>query len=85
MPQATDKNTATGNAYFQTSRPAQIRSFITMEMLRGAGYAAALVLTLGLGLWAIYLLGLLLPEDSKLAPPPMPYSMVQPLTDTAEV
>lgn len=84
MPRATNKSADSG-MYYDATPKSQIRSFITMEMLRGAGYAGAVVLMLGLGLWAIYLLGLLLPEDSKLAPPPMPYSQVMPLGDIATV
>jgi hypothetical protein len=85
MPQVSEKVKASGGMYFEVPPRAQIRSFITMEMLRGAGYAIALVLTIALVLWAIYLVGLLLPEDSKRAPPPMPYSMIAPITDRSFV
>lgn len=84
MPQATDEKGAAGSApYYAASRSAAIRQFVLWEMLRGAGWAAAVVLTIGLLLWGTYLVGLLLPEASKTAPPPMPFSLVQPLDGTA--
>jgi hypothetical protein len=53
-------------------------------MMRGAAYAAVFVLGLGLLLWGIYLVGLLLPEDSKTAPGPMPYSAISAPVDSAK-
>ena len=86
MPQATDKNTvATPAPYYAQSRRSVIRGFVLSEMMRGAGYAALVIVSIGLLLKAIYLLGLLLPEDSKNAPPPMPYSQVQTVAETADV
>ena len=66
--------------YWAQDRRGMLRSWVLSEMLRGAGYAGVVLLGIGLFLWVIYLFGLLLPEDSKNAPPPMPFSMV--VTDT---
>jgi len=63
--------------YVKLSQGAQLRNWILSEMLRGAGYAALVVVGIGLVIWAIYLVGLLLPEDSKNAPPPMPFSQIE--------
>ena len=57
--------------YFQTSRTTNLTAWITGEMLRGAGWAAAFVITIGLVLWAIYGVGLLLPSQSRETPDPM--------------
>ena len=84
MPRAIEPTGASAPYYAQDQRTA-IKSFVLSEMMRGAGYAALFVVSVGLVLWAVYGLGLLLPEDSKTAPPPMPYSAVVPLADTAQV
>ena len=60
--------------YIQETKTQRIRNWILSEMLRGGGYAAMVVLGIGALIGVIYLVGLLLPEDSKNAPPPMPYS-----------
>jgi len=60
--------------YIDDSPVAKLRSWILSEMLRGAGLAALFVIGIGLTLTVIWAVGLLLPEDSKNAPPPMPYS-----------
>jgi hypothetical protein len=71
--------------YIQISKGAQLRNWILSEMMRGAGYAALVVVGIALVIWAIYLVGLLLPEDSKNAPPPMPFSQIEaPLVAAAE-
>jgi hypothetical protein len=57
--------------YFQTSRRTNLTAWITGEMLRGAGWAAAFVIAVGLVLWAIYGVGLLLPAESRETPDPM--------------
>jgi hypothetical protein len=57
-----------------------LRSWVLGQMMRGAGYAALVVFGIGFLLYAIYLVGLLLPEESKQAPAPMPQShLEQPL------
>jgi hypothetical protein len=63
--------------YFDEGRAAMLRSWVLGQMLRGAGFAAILVFGIGLLLYAIYLVGLLLPEESKQAPAPMPQSHLE--------
>jgi hypothetical protein len=63
--------------YFDESRAAMLRSWVLGQMLRGAGFAAVLVFGIGFLLYAIYLVGLLLPEESKQAPAPMPQSHLE--------
>jgi hypothetical protein len=60
--------------YIQETRTQRLRNWVLSEMLRGGGYAALLLLGIGAFIGVIYLVGMLLPEDSKNAPPPMPYS-----------
>lgn len=60
--------------YIQETKTQRIRNWILYEMLRGGGYAAVVLVGIGALIGVIYLVGLLLPEDSKNAPPPMPYS-----------
>ncbi len=66
-----------GKLYYETDRRGQIFNFVLSEMLRGGLYAALFLLSIVAVLYAIWGLGLLLPEDSKTAPPPMPFSAVQ--------
>jgi hypothetical protein len=40
------------------------------HMLKGAFYAAAFIIAISLFVWAIYLVGLLLPEESRQTPSP---------------
>jgi hypothetical protein len=61
--------------YYDQDQASMLRSWVLTQMLRGAGYAAAVVLAIGLLLWSIHLVGLLLPEESKQAP--SPYSMIE--------
>jgi hypothetical protein len=69
--------------YQQDGRRGAIRNYVLNEMVRGAGWGALFVFAIGLFLWAIYLVGLLLPPESKTAPPPMPFSQVFVLDSTA--
>jgi len=69
--------------YYETDRRGAIRNWMLNEMLRGAGWALGLLIGIGLLLAAVYLVSMLLPEASKNAPPPMPYSQVQPLHPAA--
>ncbi len=67
--------------YIVESPSARLRNWVLSEMLRGAGYAALLLLLIGLGYAIIWGIGQLLPAESKNAPPPMPYSAYEaPLT-----
>jgi hypothetical protein len=63
--------------YFQQSRPAALRSWIMTQMLSGAGWAALFVFGTMLLLYVIYLVGLLLPEESRQTPDPMPRSSIE--------
>lgn len=75
--------TNNGNLYYeQEGRRGAIRNFVLNEMIRGAGWGALVVFSIGFFLWAIYLVGLLLPSESKTAPPPMPFSQVFVLNTT---
>jgi NO-binding membrane sensor protein with MHYT domain len=69
-------STANDQPYWAQSRRGMLRGWVLSEMMRGAGYAALTLLVIGLSMWAIHLVGMLLPADSKTAPPPMPFSMV---------
>ena len=48
-----------------------LRTWVLRQMLRGAGYGAALVIGVGLFLAVVYGVSCLLPAESKQAPPPM--------------
>jgi hypothetical protein len=56
--------------YAEESESARLRSWVLGQMMRGAGYAALIVVGLGLSLYVLYGLSLLLPEESKQAPSP---------------
>jgi hypothetical protein len=71
--------------FFETSRRSVMRNWILSEMLRGGGYAAVVVFGTMIAIWLIYLFGLLLPEDSKNAPPPMPYSHLEAPAETTRL
>jgi hypothetical protein len=43
-------------------------------MMKGAGYAALFCIVVGFFMWALYAIGLLLPEESKEADDPTPFS-----------
>jgi Intrinsic membrane protein PufX len=57
--------------YLKLDRKQVLFSWALSHMMRGAGIAAAFVLILGLGLYALYGLGHLLPAASRETPPPM--------------
>jgi hypothetical protein len=56
--------------YEHADTRAHIRHWVLGQMLSGAGKAALFVITIGVVLWAIYLVSLVLPEESKQAPSP---------------
>ena len=68
--------------YFAQNRTSQIRNWIASEMLRGGGYAALVLVGAGVFVWVLYLIGLLLPEESRETPPPMPFSHLEAPQDT---
>jgi len=72
--------------YFEQTERQRLRAWILTEMLGGAGRAALVLVAILLLMYLIHLLGLLLPEDSKTAPPPMPQrsgALEQPLAQPA--
>ncbi|MDP3194907.1 RC-LH1 core complex protein PufX [Tabrizicola sp.] len=58
------------NDYFEETKQTNLVFWSLGQMLKGAGYAAAFVIAISLALWAIYLVGLLLPEESRQTPSP---------------
>lgn len=58
------------NEYFEETKQTNLVFWSLGQMLKGAGYAAAFVIAISLVLWAIYLVGLLLPEESRQTPSP---------------
>ncbi len=62
------------NDYFRETRSTNLAFWGLGQMMRGAGMAAAFVVAIGLVLWALYAVGLLLPEESKQAPDPNTWS-----------
>ena len=58
-------------AYYELSdRRQQLRYWVTGQMMSGAGRAALFVVAVGAVLYAIHLVGLALPPESKQAPSP---------------
>ena len=60
--------------YFEVSRKSQLTSWVANQMLRGAGYAAALVVGFGLLLTVIWFIGTFLPAESRETPDPNTWS-----------
>lgn len=60
----------TEKLYYHEEGTKAVRSWVLARMLEGAGWAAVFVVGLGVVLWALYGIGLLLPEESKTAPDP---------------
>ena len=56
----------------------QLKASVLMLQLKGAGYAAVFCLIAVFAIWALYGLGLLLPEESREADDPTPFSYVLP-------
>ncbi len=56
--------------YYSENRSTSLVFWATGQMAKGMLYAAVFVIGIGLILWAIYGVGLLLPEESKQAPSP---------------
>ncbi|MFN3936475.1 MAG: RC-LH1 core complex protein PufX [Gemmobacter sp.] len=56
----------------ESSRTAMLRGWVMMQMLRGAMGAAVAFFGVMILIWLIWLFGLILPPESKQAPPPMP-------------
>jgi hypothetical protein len=64
--------------FYEESESARLRSWVLGQMLRGAGYAAILVFGVMFLIYAIYLVGLLLPPESKTAPSPFGFVIEAP-------
>ncbi len=58
------------NDFIEETRQTRLVFWGLGQMLKGAAYAAAFVLAIALSVWAIYLIGLLLPEESRQTPSP---------------
>lgn len=67
------------NDYFTETKQTSLVYWSLGHMLRGALYAAAFVIAITLIVWAIYLVGLLLPEESRQTPSPYQSSLEAPL------
>lgn len=65
--------------YFQEGRTASIRGWVLAQMLRGAGWAGLVLVGILLLIYAVALVGRLLPEQSRQTPDPMRGSLEQPL------
>ena len=59
------------DTYLNLSRKNRLSADILFLMLKGAGYAAAVVVSIVLVIVIVQQIGLLLPEDSKTAPDPI--------------
>lgn len=63
------------NDYLRTSGgDFRLRADVLALMLKGAGYAALFCVAVGFLIWITYAIGLLLPEESKEADDPTPFS-----------
>jgi hypothetical protein len=69
--------------YFSENRTTSLVYWSLGQMMKGAAWAAAFLLGVGLLLGVIYGIGLLLPEESKQAPPPMGAVTIETLIDHA--
>jgi hypothetical protein len=58
------------NDFMDESRQTRLAFWGLGQMLKGAAYAAAFVIAIAIVIWAIYLIGLLLPEESRQTPSP---------------
>ncbi len=67
--------------YFDEGRTAHLMYWGLGQMAKGAGWAAAVLVTIGVVMYGIWALGQLLPAESKQAP--SPYSAIT--TDTRNV
>lgn len=58
------------NDYIEESRQTKLAFWGLGQMLKGAAYAAAFLVAIGVLMWGVYLIGLLLPEESRQTPSP---------------
>ena len=73
------------NNMLGTSDTFRLRMDVLGLMLKGAAYAALLVIGLWVFVYVFVLIGKLLPEDSKFAPDPTPLSSWTETLDTAPI
>lgn len=66
------------NDFLQQKPGTALRSWALYQMMAGAGWAALFVLSVAALLFAVWGIGLLLPEDSKLAPDPNVFLITAP-------
>ncbi len=59
---------------FSISRRAQVSTWIASQMMRGAGWAALVVVGFGLVLTVIWFIGTFLPAESRETPDPRTWS-----------
>jgi hypothetical protein len=71
------------NDFIEENRQTSLAFWGLGQMLKGAAYAAAFLIAIVLFVWAIYLVGLLLPEESRQTPDPMA-ALEAPLTVEAQ-
>jgi hypothetical protein len=67
------------------SRKSRLSAEVTYLMLKGAGYAAAFLIVIGLVYAVIHGVGMLLPEESKTAPDPINRSSLEMPVDVTDV
>ncbi|MDG1472084.1 MAG: RC-LH1 core complex protein PufX [Ascidiaceihabitans sp.] len=72
------------NDYLRTSSDPsfRLRADVLALMLKGAGYAAAFCLVLVFGIWTLYGIGNLLPDESRETEDPTPFSFNLTVKDT---
>jgi Intrinsic membrane protein PufX len=64
--------------YLEQKPGTALRSWALYQMLSGAGWAAAFLISVGAVLLAVWGVGLLLPEESKQAPDPNAFLITAP-------
>ena len=64
--------------YLEQKPGPALRSWALYQMLSGAGWAAAFLISVGAVLLAVWGVGLLLPEESKQAPDPNAFLITAP-------
>ncbi len=57
--------------YFHEARTASIRGWVLGQMMRGAGWAGLILVSILLLIYVVYQIGLLLPDESRQTPDPM--------------
>ena len=73
------------NDYFEESKQTNLVFWSLGHMLKGALYAAAFLIAIALFVWAIHLVGLLLPEESRQTPSPYGALEAPPVAEVHDV